>query len=453
MNSHERRRRASPFLSHRLSARTWLLLAAIVGLTLSGVTYWRVARGTRASMPIPDVDFESCPPAVAQTISRALKKVARQPDSGEAWGKLGMVLFAHQFEAEANQCFEQAGVLDSEDFRWPYLLGLNQSVSNRAIAADRWRQAVRLNNESAVAHSRLGELLIDLGELAEAEHHLQLAERLQPNEVRPQVALARLAQLRGEFEEALSRAKVAVRLAPSERSTHELLATLHQQVGNRSAALAEIRIAESLPNAPLAWNDPVAAEVVQLRKDSGWSLEQARSLSAAGRLEESVQVLRDAVSQDDQDPRVVSALGRTLVQANRVDEAQRVLLNAMRDHPDSAEIAFQLGVAYFFGDRFAEAASSYQAAIRRKPDYTLAHFNLGHALEKLGDTSGALSAFQQAANYRPTYAAAHTNAGRLLLDQERPAEALKHLRQSVRLAPEDPAARKLFERASAAVAR
>lgn len=437
----------------RLPTRTWRILGGIVLLIGSGIAWWLAGRGTPPVIPIPNIPLEGSPAMVAKTISRAVETVERQPDSGEAWGYLGMLLFAHQFEFEANQCFEQAQILAPDDFRWPYLLGLNLSVSDREAAADCWRRAVRLNNDFGVAHCRLGELLIELGEWAEAESHLRMAQRLQPSQVRPQLALARLSQLRGQFQEAFALASGAVRLEPGERSTHELLAKLHQQMGNDEAALEEMKIAESLPNSPLSWHDPVAADVVQLRQDSGWHLARAQSLLAEGRWAEGVEVLYEAVDHDDQDPRVVSALGRALVQTQRINEAQAVLLKASRRHLDSAEVWFQLGVAYFYGDRFAEATSSFQAAIRLKPDYTLAHFNLGLALERQGDANGALSAFQRAADYRPAYAAAHTNAGRILLDQGRPNEALEHLGQSVRLDPRDRNAQDLFERASASASR
>ena len=115
------------------------IIAGMILLGVIGTSWWLVTRPARVIMPIPQIDLESCPPAVAKSISRAVKAVERQPDSGEAWGYLGMMLFAHQFELETNQCLEQAANLAPEDYRWPYLLGLNQSVSDRRAAAEQWR--------------------------------------------------------------------------------------------------------------------------------------------------------------------------------------------------------------------------------------------------------------------------------------------------------------------------
>lgn len=434
---------------HLLLRKTWVIRAALILSILIGTTWWLAGRSARVIVPVPSINLESCPEELADTIALAIEAVEQHPDSGLDWGHLGMLLFAHQFEFEASQCLEQAGILEPENFRWPYLLGLNKSVSDRNAAADHWRQAIRLNSDLAVAHCRLGELSIDLGQWPEAETHLQAAARMRPNDVRTLVALARLSQLQGQVEEALSRAERAIRLAPDERSPHELVAKLHQQLGNNEAALSELKIAESLPNRPPSWDDPVAAEVVQLRQDSMWYLEKANLLFAEGRFVEGIQVLRDTARRDDQDPRVFSALGRALVQVHQTGEAQAVLLEAASRYPDSPEIAFQLGVAYLAGDQFADAVRSFREAIRVKPDYELAHFNLGFALERTGDLNGALSAFQSAASLRPTHAAAHTNAGRLLLDQGNAGKALEHLNQSVRLEPDNRAARELFQRASA----
>src|SRR5262245_6998529 len=91
------------------------LAAAVIG---RGVVGWLGWRGTAAAPP--EVDLAGAEPAVARAVEAARAEVLRAPRSAAAWGRLGMVLRAHDYGAEANECFAQAERLDAADPHWPY---------------------------------------------------------------------------------------------------------------------------------------------------------------------------------------------------------------------------------------------------------------------------------------------------------------------------------------------
>src|SRR5207302_11227917 len=68
----------------------------------------------------PVVDLQGVEPRVAAAIEEARASVNHSPASAESWGRLGMVLLAHQFWEEARRCFVEAERLNRAEPRWPY---------------------------------------------------------------------------------------------------------------------------------------------------------------------------------------------------------------------------------------------------------------------------------------------------------------------------------------------
>jgi len=393
----------------------------------------------------PTLDLSGCSPALAELVSQVQSSLAASPQDAELWGRLGMVLFANQFDPEPLACFAQAERLAPRDFRWPYLYGLAIASTNREAAVEAFQRALQRRDDQGVVHNRLGELLLELGRFDQAATHLQAAQRLQPTAPRPLAALARLELARGNLPQARRWAERAVRADPQQRALHELLATIQQRAGDATAAVATLQLAEGLPDEPLGWHDPVAGPALEFRRDPGWQLEQAEMLLSEGRHPEAVRLLQQSLRDDDRNPQSYCVLARAWLQMGEQKRAAEVLEQAAARHPNSPEVRFQGGVLSFLAKDYQEAARLFRAAIEAKPDYGLAHYNLGHALEQLGQVEAALAAFELAARYRPTHTGAHTNAGRILLDQGHVEAAREHLEVSVRFAPGDREARQLLQ--------
>ncbi|MBC7818353.1 MAG: tetratricopeptide repeat protein, partial [Planctomycetaceae bacterium] len=335
-------------------ARRWWWLAAL--LAAGGVGWW-VSRHApfEAAVPVPAIDLSHASRELSAAVAAARVKVEQEPRSAAAWGELGMWLMAHQFEHEANVCLEQAGRWDSQDPRWPYLLGLSLSVSQRDRAIDEFRRALTLRDRWAVAHTRLGELLLAREDFDDAERELRKAYEQDANDPRVYDNLSRLSLMRGDAATALTWARQAVRLAPDVQSLHELLAAIHQRLGNRDAASLELRISEQAPMQGLEWHDELAAKVLALRNDTGQQLELAQTLLHAQRPDEAIRVLYAALREDERDLRLTVLLAQTLNQRQRRTDLESLLNAAEQTHPESAELRFQRGVSQFQAEQFAAA--------------------------------------------------------------------------------------------------
>jgi tetratricopeptide (TPR) repeat protein len=422
------------------------LMAGLLLVVLLGGVLWRGKSRESLDEP-PDIDSSATSPAVARAIKDARKRVLVQPRSAEAGGRLGMLLLAHEFDEQANTCLDRAAELAPQEFRWPYLLGLHQSVSNLDAAARHWRRAAELRPDDVVVRLRLGELFLQQENLEEAAVHLSTAARLAPQHPRASLDMARLSLAQGNLEQSLEFAVAAVQQAPDCGEVHRLLAQLYQQSGQRDAALQELEQAERM-RADLGWNDAVAAEVISLRVDTRSIIEMAEAWLRQNQFQPAISLLEATIADDDRHPQVYAVLGRALVQARQLSRAAEILARAVQRHPESAEVWFQLGVVQFSLEQISDAETAFRKALELKPDYALAHYNLAHVRERNGDPDGAASAFEAAIRVRPDYAPAHAHLGRLLLLRGRRETALVHLHRADELEPGNALVQRLLKEAA-----
>ena len=156
----------------------------------------------RAPAP-PDVPLSGVEPDVAKVIREAREEVRRNGRSSAAWGKLGEVLLAHEYDAAADPCFAQAERLDANDPRWPYFQGLvrmTQNAPDPTAAIPYLRRAVdrceRFDPGNSAPALLLAEMLLQTGEIDGAEALLRRVEEQEPDNPRLQFDLGMLAQAR-----------------------------------------------------------------------------------------------------------------------------------------------------------------------------------------------------------------------------------------------------------------
>ena len=95
----------------------------LVGFAVVLACSWGGAPGASGdSMPRPDLSLIS-EERLLQAVKAAQAAVADEPQSTKAWGRLGHIYLAHDWEAEAAQCYLRAAAIEPTEFRWPYFLG------------------------------------------------------------------------------------------------------------------------------------------------------------------------------------------------------------------------------------------------------------------------------------------------------------------------------------------
>ena len=242
----------------------WIVRASVLAITVALVAWWFFLREDPLAH-LPTIDFRNTQPRVASAIRSFQNDVVNQPYSGQSWGHLAMVLMANLFSSEAEVCFVQAQRLDPDNFLWPYLQGINRGRDDPEAALPRLRQSTELHPDLPVTRMRLAESLMDLGQLDEAETHLQAVIRADPENARAQLAMGRIALFRGDMQNSLLWAKKATR-QPVERGARLLMAQIYHRLQDRKAAAEQMEALERLPE-DLPLDDPYLDAVFELRVD------------------------------------------------------------------------------------------------------------------------------------------------------------------------------------------
>jgi tetratricopeptide (TPR) repeat protein len=396
----------------------------------------------RKTVDPPTIDQADADPEVAEAIEAARIEVRQSPRSAVAWGKLGQVFVAHNYDDQAIICFSQAEDLDTKEARWPYLHGLTLQFSDSESAIIQFQRAVQLQGNAPAMRLRLAEALLSQARLDEAEEQFQRLLALEPGNPRGYLGLGRLAYLRGDPQTSRDFLRQAAASPLTKKASHTLLAEVAQRSNDPAEAARERRLASELPN-DQDWYDPVVDEVEQMRAGKQARLDYALKQLQQNNSAEGRRLLRRLMADYPDWPAVWLSQGRILLENQDYLAAEDALRRALKLAQDSVEVNFNLGLALFQQEDYSAAGAFFQEATRLKPDYALAYYNLGHCRKRQGNRSAALDAFREAVRCKPSYAAAHTNLGELFADQGDRPQALKHLRLAVELNPDDATAKKL----------
>jgi tetratricopeptide (TPR) repeat protein len=93
-----------------------------------------------------------------------------------------------------------------------------------------------------------------------------------------------------------------------------------------------------------------------------------------------------------------------LSEAGKIDEAINALKQALKIRPEDAPTHFQLGMTYAKSKSYKDALDSFKRATRYKPDWAEAHFRLGMMSYVLGKQSQALDEYQKLKELKSPYA-------------------------------------------------
>ncbi len=423
-----------------------VLAGCVVAAAAGAGIYFGWFRTSPHSPPDPpNADMTGADEAVVQAVAAARKQVLESPRAAAVWGRLGMLLLAHVYRAEAAACFAEAEILDAKDPTWPYLhaYALYHSSDTKA-AVQRLERAVSLGGAEPAPRLMLGELLVWDGRLNEAEALFQQVLDKQAKHPRACLGLARVAFARQQWQKSKDYLILSETSAPSVRAVQALKAEVcHRLADQRGAQSALARLAD-LPD-EFPWPDSYLEQVHKLQVGLKARISRAMALLQYGRATEAVEWMRATVQTYPQAQRAHFVLGRCLSRNGELAEAEKVFLEAVRLMPEAVESHFELGVTLQKQGKLAEAAERYVKVTERMPQMADAHLNRGVCLEELGRTSDALAAFRAAVRYQPEHTQAHRKLGELLAKMGKDAEALTHVEYAARQLPDDMDLQQLLE--------
>ena len=186
------------------------------------------------------------------------------------------------------------------------------------------------------------------------------------------------------------------------------------------------------------------------------SLDRARLLAEAGRLEEAIRFLEGRTRSEPRAPEL-AYLAKLQAEAGGLPQAADALGRALSIAPEQDALRVTRGAILFEIRRYEEARKELELAIARRPDSALAHYYLGAVAHGLGKLESAEAAAERAIELSPppskapldSIAPAPGVAARHLLAEIRFArgmEAETLLREVLTFEPDSASARYLLSR-------
>jgi tetratricopeptide (TPR) repeat protein len=256
-----------------------------------------------------------------------------------------------------------------------------------------WRDTLKKNPESWMAHYNLGLCLAERGKGGEAIEEFQSAIKYNPRHAKARVNLGLELEKAGRTEEAISAYEGALQIEPNFPLAQYDLGTMLAEHGKYEEAVDHLRKAVQFnPKQVKAWDNLVLA----LAKDSKTnealdSLKQevaanpdnlpamynlAQGLASKGRLDEATEVYKQALKLSPSNASILNNLGNTLFSAGRKDEGIGYLKKAIEVDPKNPSVCFNLAMMLAQKGDFEEAKKQLTEALRLKPDFVQAQQQL-----------------------------------------------------------------------------
>ncbi len=278
---------------------------------------------------------------LVHAVDSARSTVAYNPGSAAAWGRLGHVYLAHEWRAEAAQCYRNAAQIEPDAFRWLYYLG--GAVDNDPVkAADVFAQAIALDATYAPAHIHYANALRNSGKFKIAGQHFERALELAPRNPFSELRLGQLALSAKQFDTARDHLQRALALNPKQSEVHAALAQVYLALGDKNASRRHAQAAQ-MPTKYNAMPDPLYEEVEKAGVSKFWFTRRGRRYFMAKKFDRAVEELAVVVSEDEKNPLIWYLYGVSLLGIERDKEAVAALERALsasrgNDHQNESDL-------------------------------------------------------------------------------------------------------------------
>jgi tetratricopeptide (TPR) repeat protein len=354
---------------------------------------------------LPRLALDGVDPEVAEVLARQRAAVKQAPRSAEAWGRLAMLLDAHQFLEQALICYGAAETLDKRNPLWSYLQGylLQKGARPDQAVANLQRAAALAPDDWPVPRFRLADLLLDIGRIddAEREYRRVLATKTDNKYAHyyAQFGLAKVMIARQNYADSIPFLEAVAGDPYTRKRASALRIAVYERLDKRDEANRERARFAKLPD-DLSWPDG-AEQVHELRVGWRGRISSANSLLNDNQPAKALNLLMETAGRYPRNDQVWAALAVAKENTKDFAGAEEAYRKSIALAPERANHRFEFGEFLQARQRYQEAATIFREAIELSPFDAAAYFRLGACLQSLGDNPGAAEAYRQALRCNP----------------------------------------------------
>ena len=429
-----------------------LELLAFITLLLAGPP--AMAGDTASALPVPlagslrsiqevrlddlDTQARDSVQLARRQLNEALQAQPVQLDElAAAYGELGGLYQVHAAFPAAEDCYHNAGQLAPDEFRWAYYAAyLAEKDGRTKLALDRYRHARTLDTAYKALTLRLGNILLDLNELEQAQTAFQQVVNTVGLEAASLYGLGQIALLQRDHDTAIDAFTRALQYDPAASRIHYPLAQALRATQRNDEAKAQLALRGDQPP---SFRDPLIEVLEALKVGSRFQFLQAmRAIKRQDYAAASKAFAEGLSGEPDNVPARIS-YARTLYLLDDKSGARQALEAALDMQQDNSLGLFLLGIlAEETGDT-DKATAYYRLAIRYTPDHTGAHQYLADQYYRQGNYTAAAEHYASSIRGEPgNLAATIPYIGTLLLTDAPAATLMAGLETAIDRFPEYP---------------
>jgi tetratricopeptide (TPR) repeat protein len=372
-------------------------------------------------------------------LNEALAAQPVQPDRlAAAYGELGGLYQVNLVFPAAEDCYHNAAQLAPDEFRWAYYLAYLADTSGRTrLALERYEHARTLKPGYKALTVRLGNVLLDLNELEQAQTAFQEVAETTGLEAAALYGLGQIALLQREYDTAIEDFSQALVYDPTASRIHYPLAQALRATQRNDEAKAQLAL---LGKQPPTFTDPQIERLEALKIGSRMHFLQAMKATRQQNYEAASEAFAQGLALEPDNVLARISYARTLYLIDDKDAARQALQTALATQPDNSLGLFLLGLLTEEQGDADKAADYYRLAIRYTPEHAGAHFYLANQYYRQGNYASAAQHYASSLKGDANNLAAYIPYIGTLILGDAPAATLKTvLETTTRQFPENPA--------------
>ena len=367
-----------------------------------------------------------------------------------AYGDVGLILMAAEYEKTALDCLSNAYLLNPNEPKWPYYLGQFYLLrGEHSRAAEFFAEAHELQPGHVPTLVWFGESFLDRGLPIEATPLFQAALDIEPTSAKALSGFGRALLEQGEGARAVQYLKQALVIEPEATRLHYSLALAYRSLGQLEMANAHLKLRG---NGEPTLVDPRMEKYYGLIESALAYQNRGFQAFESGDWATAADHFRRGLELEPDNLSLRHTLGTALHQMGEVEAAIAEFEGVVRLSPSHSRASFSLGVIFASTGRYEDAHARFAQAVQHEPDYIQAHLGLADVLQAMRRPDEAISHYRNVVTVDPRQLESWISGANTLIELERYQEADRWLVEARKVHPELPELLALQETVQAIVA-